>query len=116
MPLIEERTSSKDGSHTDMLQWLTDSAKGKDAEMDRLVRRMLFLNMAAIHTTAEVASIALMDLCAHPEYISVLRKEMLDATEDGSKVTHSTLNKLKKTDSFIKESHRLNPLGLSKFS
>lgn len=95
------------------MQWLIDSARGSDAETDKLVRRMLFLNMAAIHTTAETAAIVCMELCANTEYIAVLRQEMLDALGDETSISLVTLNKLKKTDSFIKESHRLNPLGLS---
>ncbi|KAF2649957.1 cytochrome P450 [Lophiostoma macrostomum CBS 122681] len=115
-PLIEERRLSNDGKYQDMMQWLIDSAKGKDAETDRLVRRMLFLNMAAIHTTAEVSAIVLMELCHRPECIVMIREEIREATNNGRDISLASLKKLKKTDSFIRESHRLDPLGFMTFN
>jgi len=97
-----------------MVQWLVHSAKGRDAELDKLVTRMLFLNAAAIHTTAETATNVLLDLCARPEDMAILRNEMLRALQEHNGINLTTLSSLKKTDSFIKESHRLNSLGLSK--
>lgn len=99
-----------------MVQWLIESAKGKDAQTDKLVKRMLFLNMAAIHTTAEVVTIVLFELCERPEYIDVLQDEIFAVTSKVSVLALGDLNKLNRTDSFIKESHRLNPLGLSTYS
>ncbi|KAF2864692.1 cytochrome P450 [Massariosphaeria phaeospora] len=115
-PLIETRRSGERNQHLDMLQWLIDSAKGPDAQTDKIVGSMLFLNMAAIHTTAEVAANVLIELCAQPDYVSMLRKEMREALDEDPHISLATLNKLKKTDSFIKESHRLNPLGLMTFN
>jgi cytochrome P450 len=94
-----------------MLQWLLDSAKGKDAEPDRIVRRMLFLNMAAIYTTATVATNILLDLCARPDDLAMLREEMELACSGGA-INLKALNNLRKTDSFMRESRRVNPIGL----
>lgn len=98
-----------------MVQWLIDSARGPDAEIDKLVTRMLFLNAAAIHTTAEVATNAILDLCARPEDLEALKEELLMVTEEAedADITVRTLSSIKKMDSFIKESHRVNTLGLS---
>lgn len=123
LPLIKERRLKKIGKLAeaeerkgedvgDMLQWLIDSARGKDAETDRLVKRMLFLNMAAMHTTALTATNILLDLCARPDSLSAIREEMNEATARDGRITASTLNSLKLTDSFMRESRRLNPLGL----
>jgi hypothetical protein len=58
---------------------------------------------------------------AHPEYIQPLREEieqlMADEghefSEDGSvRMKKKSLAKLKKLDSFLKESQRMKPLGL----
>ena len=98
----------------DMLQWLVESAKGKDAETDRLLKRMLFLNMAAIHTTALTATNVLLDLCSRPDDMVLLREEMPEAVERDGDITDKTLNSLKLTDSFMRKSRRLNPLGLCK--
>jgi cytochrome P450 len=94
-----------------MLKWLPDSPRGRDAEPDQLVKRMLFLNMAAIHTTAITATNVLLDLCARPEWMKVLREEMLEAIEDDCGIKASTPPKLEKLDSFMRESRRLNTMG-----
>lgn len=69
----------EDGEHGDMLQWLIESTNGKDAETNRLVKRMLFLNMAVIHTTAFTGTNVLLDLCARPDDLAVLREEIIEA-------------------------------------
>jgi cytochrome P450 len=99
-----------------MLQWLIDSAKGKDAETNRLVTRMLFLNMAAMHRTALTATNVLLDLCTRPDDLAMLREEMEEAVVRDDGITASTLNSLRLTDSFMRESRRWNPLGLRTFA
>jgi ent-kaurene oxidase len=76
LPAFEERRSRNGKDYQDMLQWLVGLAQGRDGEPDRLVKRILFLNMAAIYTTATTAANVLLDLCARPEYIGILREEM----------------------------------------
>ncbi|PVH94597.1 cytochrome P450 [Periconia macrospinosa] len=116
-PLIESRRSKANPPSPDMIQWLVDTATGSDATTDNIVRRMLFLNMAAIHTTAEVLTHNIFELCERSETLQMLREEMLEALPENSSVRLTTLNSdLKKTDSFIKESHRLNPLGFMTFN
>jgi hypothetical protein len=58
----------------------------------------------------------LYDLAAHPEYAEVLREEIrrISAEEPGGKLRKKTMPKLRKLDSFIKESQRVNPLGSGK--
>lgn len=111
LPAFKERTSKNGIGNQDMLQWLVDAAQGRDSEPDRLVKRMLFLNMAAIHTTATTATNMLLDPCARPEYIDILRQEMTTAIQEDGGIKPSTLPKLKKLDSFMRESRRLNTLG-----
>lgn len=50
---------------------------------------------------------------AHPEYAEVLREEIarVSAEEPSGKFRKKSMPKLKKLDSFIKESQRVNPLG-----
>lgn len=66
---------------------------------------------------------ALYDLAAHPEYVAPLREEIEQViAEDGYEVDGSgmknlkkqSLPKLKKLDSFLKESQRFSPPGLGK--
>lgn len=106
--------SADDGQkHGDMLQWLIDTAQGHDSETDQIVKRMLFLNMAAIHTSAEAATNVILDLCVRPKYITMLREEIVEAITAHGGIKLATPTSLRKTDSFIKEYNRLNTAGLS---
>lgn len=64
------------------------------------------------------------DLAARPEYIKGLREEIKEVlAEDGydidgegfTKLKKSSYTKLRKLDSFLKESQRLSPPGISLF-
>ncbi len=57
---------------------------------------------------------AVFDLVSHPEYIEPLRDELRRVqAEDGSDVwTRASIAKLRKMDSFLKESQRFRPPGL----
>lgn len=57
---------------------------------------------------------AVFDLVARPEYIEPLREEVKRVrAEDGSLLwTKASIAKLRKMDSFIKESQRFQPAGL----
>jgi cytochrome P450 len=71
----------------------------------------LTLSSAAIHTTTDLISQVMMDLCSNPEIIDELRQEIVRAlTEGGWKKT--TLYSMKLLDSAIKESLRMNPTGI----
>ena len=113
LPRLLNRSAGAKTQHNDMVQWLLDTARGKDSESDQIVKRMLFLNMAAIHTSAEAATNVILDLCARPEDMVLLREEIVEATKKHGGINLSMLNDLRKMDSFIKESNRLNTAGLS---
>lgn len=73
---------------------------------------------AAIHTTSMAITHMIFDLAAHPEYVTELRKEynaviVEEGLSDG-KLKKNSMPKLKKLDSFMKESQRVNPPGMSK--
>lgn len=53
---------------------------------------------------------ALFYLAANPEYIGVLREEIEDVL-DGGDLTYESLNRMRKLDSFIRETQRLSALG-----
>ena len=55
------------------------------------------------------------DLAAYPEHVAPLREELEAVlSENNGKFLKSTMPKLRKLDSFMKESQRVNPPGLSK--
>lgn len=115
-PEIEDRRKATDNEYPDVLQWLIKSARDLESETDEIVNRMLFLNMAAISTSASTVSNVIMDLCARPEDMAMLREEMHNAMKEHREITLATLSSLKRTDSFISESRRVNALGLMTFS
>lgn len=94
-----------------MLQWLEDASEGEDSRPERIVDRQLGMSFAAIHTTTNHITNVIYDLASRwNEYGPELRAEaenVLAASDNIWKKT--TLTKLSKLDSFMKESQRLNP-------
>ncbi|KAJ0359297.1 hypothetical protein COL154_008443 [Colletotrichum chrysophilum] len=86
----------------DTIGWLDEVAKGR-AYDDGLAQ--LGLSFAAIHTTSELLSGIISDLCDHPQWFEPLREEMCSAikTHGWSK---KALQDMKFTDSMMKESQR----------
>ena len=116
-PLIEERRRQieefgKDypDKPNDFLSWLMDEAKGDEATIEGLSRRILTLNFAAIHTSSMTFCHALYYLAAHPEHQEVIREEVQEVIHREG-WTFAAMSKLYKVDSFIKETQRLKSIG-----
>lgn len=97
----------------DVLQYLIERAGGDDARPMCLAAMVLSLSLASNHTTAMALTEAIYDLCAHPEYQDELRQEVLDALDADGGWKKTTLLKMRKLDSFLKESQRMHPPSLS---
>jgi cytochrome P450 len=83
----------------------------------------IVVSFAAIHTTSMATTAVIYDLAAYPEYIPALREELqkvidedgYDLDGDGyKKLKKSSIPRLWKLDSFLKESQRLTPPSLGK--
>lgn len=118
-PLIAKRrkedaagTLFRDDKFDNLLQFMSDAAKGVDAQPDKLAGRTLILTLAASHTTSMAACQALFQMCEHPEYLSELREEVRSVVEEDHGWRKTTLTKLRKLDSFVKESQRVHPPSL----
>lgn len=96
------------------LQYMIEGAKGEERQSQLLAHLELMVNVAGIHTSSMAITNAILDLCEHPEYITILREEIKDVLQDDGwqKDTHTKLHKM---DSFLKESQRFSPLTLCKF-
>ncbi|KAH9004862.1 cytochrome P450 [Lactarius hengduanensis] len=70
----------------------------------RVARRMLGVNFAAIHATSSTMTQVLYRLLANPEYVEAVVAEY-GWTTDG-------MDKLHKIDSFVRETQRLDGLGI----
>lgn len=120
IPEILRRRAQAANSHMepdkkpdDMLQWIEDESSGDDMRPERNVDRQLGLCFGATDGTASLIVNVIYDLAARwSQYGLELRSEVEDSLrEDGGVVRQSTVNRLSKLDSFMKESQRLNPLS-----
>ncbi|KAL8668637.1 MAG: hypothetical protein Q9168_006743 [Polycauliona sp. 1 TL-2023] len=102
----------------DMIQWLEDASDGLDAKPERIVDRQLGMSFAAIHTTTNHLANVIYDLAARwDEYGPELRAEVEEVlAETDGQWKKTTLTKLSKMDSFMKESQRLNPPSALSFN
>lgn len=102
------------GPHN-MCAWNIKNSNQKERDSLNIQAQMqLATSMAAIHTTSMTVTNAIFDLAARPEYLQPLRDELQDlrATEPLPYLNKSSMPKLRKLDSFLKESHRLSPISL----
>lgn len=99
----------------DMLQWMMDrriKSNARDRDYQYLAQIQLTLAFAAIHTTTISTTHMIYDLGSMPEYIDIIREEIKEELpKNDGKWDGRLMKALKKTDSFMKESQRHNPLG-----
>lgn len=100
----------------DFLQWMMDGANEEEGRPEKLAHRQLILTLASLHTTSMAATHTFFDLCAHPEYFEPLRAEVQEVVSAEGGWGKTTLNKLRKIDSFLKESQRMSPASLCEIS
>ncbi|KAL2865244.1 cytochrome P450 [Aspergillus lucknowensis] len=117
-PVLERRKVAKKAAiergeepekYNDAMEWMEQCSKGR--LYDPVTAQMLF-SIAAIHTTSDLITQVLCDLCGRDSLVDALREEILTVIkEEGWK--KSTLYKLKLMDSVLKESQRLKPTGIA---
>lgn len=98
-----------------MCLWNLKNSSSKERKSLEIQAQMqLSTSTASIHTTSMTVTNVLFDLAARPEYVEPLLEEIraVKATESTPYFGKSSMPKLKKLDSFIKESHRLSPISL----
>jgi len=109
-PLIEERLQQFDADAmdkgNDLLTWLLQDAPPCYRTVRSLTTRFLASNFAGIHTTSQAFTNALYDLATNPDCVEPLRQELIAVlATDG--LTTVGMGKLRKLDSFIRESARM---------
>ncbi|KAF5349930.1 hypothetical protein D9756_009063 [Leucocoprinus leucothites] len=109
-PVIEERLSREimeepDAESNDMISWLWSAAGETQRTTHDIAIRIIWLNIAAIRTTSAALTQVLFNLAAYPSYIEPLREEISSVVnaEGWNKIS---FEKMKKLDSFVKESQR----------
>ncbi|OMP89256.1 Ent-kaurene oxidase [Diplodia seriata] len=111
--MIEARRSSRDSGgqqYNDAVAWFEqDRQRGSDYDP---VVAQLILAQAAIETTTDLLTQALLDLAAHPELAGPLREEVA-AVVGKAGWKKSSVYEMKLVDSVLKESQRLKPLAMT---
>ncbi|KAE8423996.1 cytochrome P450 [Aspergillus pseudocaelatus] len=116
-PVLDARRRAKQAAisagktperYNDAMEWLEECAKGRSYEP---AFGQIIFSVAAIHTTSDMLTQVLYDLCGRDELIRALREEVITVVqEEGWK--KPTLYKLKLMDSVLKESQRLKPISI----
>ncbi|KAI1180351.1 cytochrome P450 [Nemania sp. FL0916] len=113
-----EKVEEEEEDNT-LLNWTIANGSDEENRLDKTVLRQLFLTVVSIHTTTSVATNAIFDLCAHPEWVPVLREEIESVTNELGPIGSAPevrvtqwLQRLETLDSFIIESQRTNPILL----
>ncbi|KDR68413.1 hypothetical protein GALMADRAFT_78764 [Galerina marginata CBS 339.88] len=89
-----------------LISWLLEEAQGQQRTIQDLAIRLLTVNFASIHTTSMALTHLLFDLATHPECVGPMREEV-EAIVEAEGWTKASMGKMRKVDSFVKESQRL---------
>ncbi|KAG6112963.1 hypothetical protein E4U14_001872 [Claviceps sp. LM454 group G7] len=106
------RENPKDSTQDDFLQWCMELARTEEeAHAASVAHRTLgILSMAAVHTTAMSSTHILFDLISDEDLKEKLREEQNQILKQGWKnITQQTMLSMRKLDSLMRESQRVNP-------
>lgn len=96
-----------------LANWMMKYIAPRHMNVESLVRHQLSFSFAAIHTTTHTLYNILFDLAARPKYQHELREELKSVLKgSGGGLTQGDLIKLRKMDSFMRESQRFNPTNV----
>lgn len=120
LPLLVERVKEEKSARAkgiaktrkkedDMVQWVMDYASDQELDPDRLVYRMLHINIAAVHTSSTTMADVLYAVIMFPQYQRELREEIAEIFRREGGWSKQTLTFLYKMDSFMTECARIQP-------
>jgi cytochrome P450 len=95
----------------DAMTWMHQIATSK-GEKYHGAHAQLSLSMASVHTTSDLFSNILLQLCRHPQWIEPLRQEAQRVRNEDGKWEKTSLYQMKLADSVMKETQRIKPLGV----
>ena len=111
----EKERENADPNDMNLMNWMIELGSNLETRPKDLAHLEVVMSLASIHTSQMNAVHVLYDLAAIPGYIEDLREEILQVIkEDGpwTKWDKNAFYKLKKLDSFMRESQRFNPPSL----
>ncbi|KAJ7310829.1 cytochrome P450 [Mycena albidolilacea] len=112
-PILQERLNDHDSSssNNDLISWLLDASPPDGRTVTAIAERILAINFGAIHTSSMSFTNVLFDLATCPQYMAPLREEVKRVvTTDG--LTKAAIGKMYQVDSFLRESQRMNGIGI----
>jgi cytochrome P450 len=118
-PLLKAKENSgsaekKNVPGGDMIDWFI-SQYGHKPSVKELSRDQLLATFASIYNLSNALTYVIFDLAAaEPDWVEQMRAEVLEHVGVDGIITKMNLPKLRKLDSFVKESQRLCPPSLGK--
>ena len=97
---------------SNLLSWMMEIANENEGDPASLAHLEVVMSLASIHTSQMNAVHCLYDLVARPDYLQPIREEIEQVIkEDGdwAQWQKTAFTKLRKLDSFMRESQRWNP-------
>lgn len=116
-PLLEEiargddKGESSDTAGGDMIRWFQARYDTKPSARE-LARDQLLATFASIYNLSNALTYLIFDLASYPECIEPLRRELDEVLGDQKTIDKDHLQRLKKLDSFVRESQRHSPPSL----
>ncbi|KAJ5720789.1 cytochrome P450 [Penicillium malachiteum] len=95
-----------------LLSWMMEIATPEESDPASLAHLEVVMSLASIHTSQMNAVHVLYDLLAHPEYLDPIRDEIravINEVGPWMSWEKPAFSKLRKLDSFMRESQRFNP-------
>lgn len=87
--------------------------KPEEATLAQILQDYVTVSFESTPSSAAALYLILMELATQPELIQILRQELHEVTVDG-KLPQTHLSELRKMDSVMRESSRMNPFSLRK--
>tara|TARA_R110002003_G_scaffold1993_7_gene23832 strand:- start:2399 stop:3178 length:780 start_codon:yes stop_codon:yes gene_type:complete len=98
----------------DALEWAHITAQ-KSGQYADPVDIQLNYTLGAVHTTTLTFVAVFYNILANPEYVDLLRAEIVSVLNEGAGWSKQTMSRLRLMDSVMRESNRLHPSTLSRF-
>lgn len=97
-----------------MIDWFIKRYK-KTPTVQEIGRDQLLATFASIYNLSNALAYIVFDLAGYPEFIDEMRQELKEVVGEGGIIDKHNLPKLRKLDSFARESQRLNPPSLGRY-
>lgn len=94
--------------------WLMNRYRPEEQEVNQVIADTIAMSFEATPSSAGTAYYILTELLVRPDFMQELRQELDEVMKDG-KLPLTHLSELKKLDSVMRESSRVNPISYRKF-